>query len=111
MMNELIPWLLAWLDVDYKAAEGLVTATRVLGGMPDFTAAGGPAALLYWENFTPYRALAAIDAKRRIIAMHTPMPGGDCAMCAGHTPVPCPTIRLLALEYAYMRDYREEWKP
>jgi hypothetical protein len=72
------------------------------------------------------RALAEVEAKRRIIELHRPEvpPHADhkenpplaCATC-GHqdgwadVPSPCDTLRLLALPYADHPDYREEWKP
>lgn len=110
-MTDLIPWFLEQLNEDWHTAHALTTATRMLGREPDFYGCGGPAALGYWKSFSAVRALAAISAKRRIISMHIPMATGDCAMCAGHTPVPCPTIRLLVMEYEGRSGWRSEWKP
>ncbi|WP_033288267.1 DUF6221 family protein [Amycolatopsis jejuensis] len=79
----------------------------------------------------PARVLAEVDAKRRIIELHTPRKRHDgdleCPTCvytgededAGgnrfryveHEDAPCETLLLLALPYAGHPDYREEWKP
>ena len=58
----------------------------------------------------PARALAEVDAKRRIIAEHHPVDPCD-AHDASFQTVECDTLRLLALPYADHRDYREEWRP
>lgn len=72
----------------------------------------------------PARVLAEVEAKRRIIELHTArgVPGGPpflwaCNVC-DRSPVdwewttlwPCPTLRLLALPWAGHDDYREEWR-
>ncbi|WP_409186703.1 DUF6221 family protein [Amycolatopsis sp. VS8301801F10] len=67
----------------------------------------------------PARVLAEVDAKRKIIDEHAE-PGDDnviCRVCREPwqgdftVPLPCPTLRLLALPYAGHPDYRQEWKP
>jgi hypothetical protein len=74
------------------------------------------------------RVLAECEAKRRIVEMHgfyqvqTANDGLDwdyvrCVICdiadlaPGEGNWPCPTLRALALPYAYHSDYREEWRP
>ncbi|TQN30599.1 hypothetical protein FHX37_0481 [Haloactinospora alba] len=68
----------------------------------------------------PARVLAEVEAKRRIVAQHAPVPVnfGDeytCTTCA-HSPTskdpqPCGTLKLLAAVYADHPDYRKEWAP
>jgi hypothetical protein len=67
--------------------------------------------------------LADVEAKRRILDLHTPQRIGvfvdlSCPTC-WHTTTdptrreehPCRTLRCLALPYATHPDYRQEWKP
>ena len=65
-------------------------------------------------NWDPARALAEVDAKRRLLDLH-PYAGmlsapESCEPCAAH-PGPCATLRLLTLPYADRPGYREEWRP
>ena len=73
------------------------------------------------------RTLTEVDAKRRILDLHTIEDNGGgqldsrfCAECfhdrgynasASVWPVWCQTVRLLALPYAANLGYRAEWKP
>jgi hypothetical protein len=78
----------------------------------------------------PARVLAEVAAKRRIVNEHEQVPEslqgfhrdgtyGDivsvCSACGttGEYPVewPCTTVRLLALPYADIPGYRDEWRP
>src|SRR2546423_10960409 len=67
----------------------------------------------------PARVLADVDAKRRIIELHST---SDTSTFEGRTatitwcPIcrndgECPTLRLLALPYADHPDYRGRWRP
>ncbi|QIP87619.1 hypothetical protein GLX30_30365 [Streptomyces sp. Tu 2975] len=75
----------------------------------------------------PARVLVEVEAKRRILDEHQEGTLG-CAVCAAPEDFdedsegnaewsraakwwPCPTLRLLALPYAYHPEYREEWRP
>ena len=57
------------------------------------------------------RALAEIDAKRRLIALHhiSHPCAGPCGYSASWAP--CTTMRILALPYADRTDFRPEWRP
>jgi hypothetical protein len=72
----------------------------------------------------PARGLAECEAKRRIVALHeaTTDFSGEvyCWVCSNVErtgldtylePMPCPTLRLLALPYADHPDYQPAWKP
>lgn len=74
----------------------------------------------------PGRVLAEVDAKRRIVDLHSPREVASmdhetwgqtfqvCRSCReGDRQIvaPCPTLRLLALPAADHPDYREEWRP
>lgn len=76
------------------------------------------------------RVLAECEAKRRITELHAPAylrkvhakygTPVRCEVCEDglglepdsidHKPLPCPTLRLLALPYADHIDYRQEWR-
>lgn len=135
-MNDLITFLRERLDEDKDHAQVLTNAAKFIDAVPDFYGAGGPAAQDYWQHFTPARMLADAGAKRRILALHEPLPSAPdapadppvtiCRECGPNTgrhgeidPTgrsgdhwwPCPTLRLLALPYAGHPDYRQEWAP
>jgi hypothetical protein len=57
----------------------------------------------------PDRALAELEAKRRIIELHPEMLEW-CVECA-HESHPCRTLRALALPFADHPDYDEAWRP
>jgi len=73
-------------------------------------------------RWNPARVLAECDAKRRIVALHTPGDRDrDCPECtdrdyrgsAGMPLVWCDTLKLLAEPYGIegRPGYREEWRP
>ncbi|MFB9440013.1 DUF6221 family protein [Streptomyces showdoensis] len=81
---------------------------------------------LFIAHHSPTRVLAEVDAKRRIVELHTPVilrSGGGGAyfdttrVCRSCEPPrqfpeqawPCATLRLLALPYADHADYDEAW--
>jgi hypothetical protein len=72
----------------------------------------------------PARVLAECDARRQIVQLHegaTAYDGVDyCTVCSNVDrtgldtdlePMPCETLRLLAVPYADHPDWRPEWKP
>ncbi len=67
--------------------------------------------------YDPARALAEVDAKRRILDSHYDY-RGICTRCfdwqnkpVEREPFPCEVVRLLAAPHATHKDYREEWRP
>jgi len=56
------------------------------------------------------RVLAECEARRRIVAEHSPVDPCD-AHDANFQTVLCDTLRLLALPYADHADYDERWRP
>jgi hypothetical protein len=97
-MADLIAFLKARLDEDEARANGLFFACRIPGKLPDFSSRGGPAAEVYWQHFTPDRMIREVEAKRAIIAEHSPYFGGSY-----------PALRHLAAIYSDHPDYRAEW--
>lgn len=69
------------------------------------------------EGNRTIRALAEVEAKRRIMQVHERLPDGEfCVTCDAPSGIPgepygCATLRLLALPYVEHPDYREEWRP
>lgn len=62
----------------------------------------------------PARVLREVDAKRRIVALHSDPHGGDPSCSSIDYPESaedCETLRLLALPYADHPDYEERWRP
>jgi len=103
-MSELVAWLREQLDDDERAAASLIG----LGGL----APSDPLLLQteYLARWTPKRALAEVDAKRRMLDWCDRMElvdgfGGLMARDARMFR------RLLALPYADRAGYREEWRP
>jgi hypothetical protein len=79
-------------------------------------------------NWDPARALAEVDAKRRILDLHAPSTDHKSRAVCQHcselchsrsglgcddpdAPYPCPTVQLVALPYTDRAGYREEWRP
>jgi hypothetical protein len=86
----------------------------------------------HMARWDPKRALAEVDAKRRMLALHEPRVTSVsdfeyhepnvtvCTACSlkmdpvgqdEHERHPCPTLRLLALPFADHPDYDESWRP
>jgi hypothetical protein len=75
-----------------------------------------PAAPAHIARHDPARVLAEVEAKRRIVHIHSEYDHGcpEHDGCDGFTFLsagPCFTLRLLALPWAGHPDYREEWRP
>jgi hypothetical protein len=109
VMNDLIEFLRAQLDKDERVA-------RESKGSFWNTDGHSYQAEAFMDRFDENRELREVDAKRRILELHSPEPedwathiAGDCRMCA--MEMPCSTVRMLALPYAARPDYREEWRP
>jgi hypothetical protein len=65
----------------------------------------------------PARVLRECEAKRRWVALHSPLLIEGGPVCRSCTPprfptpaYPCPTILAVALPYADHPDYRAEWR-
>jgi len=75
----------------------------------------------YIARHDPARVLAEVDAKQRIIGLHSYATGHSCSITdetgyeLNYADVAandaCTTLCLLALPYSDHPDYREEWKP
>jgi Family of unknown function (DUF6221) len=127
-------FLEARIKEDIETADALFFATRIPDKMPDFFAAGGPAAEQFWARFNPARVLAEAETRRAILGLHVitaekihrapfdAMTGErlrdeyavDCEVCgwAGDNPAgACTTLALLAAVYNNHPDYQQEWKP
>ncbi|MFC8009140.1 DUF6221 family protein [Streptomyces cinereoruber] len=135
-MDDLIAFLRARLDEDEQAAraatQGKWVWSREFVTPPGYhhRAVGPlePGDAAFIARHWPERALAEVDAKRRLVELHEPVilhaDGGAayfdttrvCRSCEPpkqfpETAYPCATLRLLALPYAKHPDYREEWRP
>lgn len=79
-----------WAVDDEPVADGFALSNNQLRATVD-----------HMVNFDPARVLVECDAKRRVVAMHTPGERDrDCPEC---------TLKLLALPYADRPGYRAEW--
>lgn len=132
----IVEFVRARLDEDEGVARGEITRREVwqrkidqmrrvgemIGvGLVDFDGPGAPG--------DPVRVLAEVEAKRRILKMHKPVPAGygaeprwedrdyiprvcpSCGVSDGWRDVvaPCPTLRALVLPYADHPDYDPVW--
>jgi len=127
-MTDLVEFLRARLDEDERIARARIEGSDWM----DFERCKDihhPHAD-YLPHFNPYRVLAEVEAKRRIIDLHGESKyitnRYDCNICtdngvtndqdSGETFAepeawPCRTIRLLALPYSDHPDYQQEWRP
>ncbi len=116
MTSDLITWLRAQLDCDERAANNLDELANYERNGIESTAGGH--VVDYLDRFSSDRALAEVDAERRILDLHAEpheCPEWDRALgetCTGYYgDEGCPTLRLLALPFADRPGYQEEWKP
>lgn len=133
-MSDLAAWLRAQLDEDERVArvaspgpwrvDSETYAEAIYGASDEAVIAGGrwggeasvfdsTADAIHIARHDPARVLAEVAAKRKILELH-PAAGllsapDLCGSCAAY-PGPCDTLRLLALPYAGMRGWREEWR-
>jgi hypothetical protein len=138
-VSELVEFLRARLDDDEAKAQAGATALGSPPSWPDYQTYDSPeldVALEYLDHWGPSRALAEIEAKRRIVDEHFGLlhpqgnPDRACRQCSDRRadddplshggnddrwlrlePAPCLTVRLLALPYAGHEAYQEEWRP
>lgn len=61
--------------------------------------------------YDPARVLAECAAKRRIVALHSPLEDEECDPSCGDILDPCWTLAALALPFADHEDYDESWRP
>lgn len=80
---------------------------------------------LHVARWDPARVVAEVAAKRAILDLHAIVSNGcdkpdsdycqECYYDRGYNPqgfpMPCPTVRLLALPYASNPGYEESWRP
>jgi hypothetical protein len=138
-MAELVQWLRAQLDTDERIARAATAgpwlvdcetyAEALIAGDGTTVIAGGrwggeasafesTEDALHIAAHDPARVLREIEAKRRILDLHslvgTLQTGArietvvSCPICRVW---PCSTVRLLALPYADRPGYRAEWAP
>jgi Family of unknown function (DUF6221) len=125
-MSELSSWLLVQIAADERVAEHAIDQTTDLGHRMNWAAfADGdtPGAGAHQELWSPDRALAECEAKRRIVELHPVVGDGVCDTCVvgkwgypahgDSTPErwPCGTLRALALTYTDRPGYEPEWRP
>ena len=108
-------------DAD-SVANGLTTACRLPGKMPDFFACGGPLAEVFWQTFTPATVGYMLDALKAIVGRHHDDGHGWCHGCqpgAGDDDwgaayvdfEDCPERRAAAAIWRNHPDYQPEWRP
>jgi hypothetical protein len=149
-MDELIAWLLQQLDEDEGLARQAFAGHNdaiaewhepwsgavEIGPREDDLICNDSGVSRHIVNWDPARVLAEVEAKRRILELHEPIPSqyvggryvgrpGDlqCSFCASlchsssglrcedpDAPWPCETVNLLAQAYAGQLGWREEWR-
>lgn len=138
-MTDLAAWLTAQLDADERIARAAtagpwsvddVSCAEAIYGPDGWTTVvaggrwGGEASVfestedaIHIAEHDPARVLREVEAKRGLLAEHTPR-DGRCRVCAAHANgqwtrfrAPCTTLRLLALPYADRPGYQEGWAP
>jgi len=129
-VDDLIAWLRAALDDEGRIAQAALDEA-VAGDPSSLDDQGrlviGDRAVNVWATahlgrWHPRRALAEVEAKRRILDLHAAS-GHDCMFGLDGDAIhgyadhenpeygPCDTVKLLALPYAALPGYRTEWGP
>lgn len=100
---------------DERVAQGLLSACRKLGAVPDFFAAGGPAAEVFWQRFTEGRVLSEVGARRAMLDALLAEEHGvdeDGGSCPRTTRCTCGRDgRVLALLRHLAQPYQTEERP
>jgi hypothetical protein len=116
-VDELVAFLTRCLDEDERKVAAMEREEARVRTAPIFQ--GHPPNWLAGVDIfvSSKRWRAEVEAKRRILAEHTPRaPGYACPVCwdgaeAGEPiEAPCPTVRHLAQPYAGQPGWREEWR-
>lgn len=104
-------FLLKCISEDETTARAAI-ATDAPDRWENPTATGNhwPENIAFWDRATPYRVLAECEAKRAIIAEHSPVDPCD-AHDADYETTACDTLRHLAAVHSDHPDYQERWKP
>lgn len=117
-VTDLAAWLLEQIEADRRRVKSVRRSTAEDEGWDDETRARIEA------EHDP--VMIDLDAKQQIVADHKIIviwPNGTagakfyaggkrvCASCDDRMPVPCRTLRYLALPYADRTGYLEEWRP
>jgi hypothetical protein len=130
--TDFISWLCDRLEEEEQDAQAAMRAIFPVGvvsndALPepplDWQLHGLPPAVQqHIARHDPTRALAEVDANRRILDLHRPVQvrstgsaGGNletCRLCDQFpAQYPCGTMRALAMPYADRPGYREQWRP
>jgi hypothetical protein len=112
-MDGLVAFLKARLDEDARIAQQADWGTRQHSEAFVTSVSSPGIAPLF--GLSPSRALAEIEAKRRIIEqftmIHLPTEWTDAGPAVGAYVKMQWVLKYLALPYADHPEYREEWKP
>jgi len=113
-MDDLVTWLRAQLDEDERVARThghLVVLARLDAVDRRWDP---PAVTTHAEVWTAGRALAEVEAKRRIldlVDLHFDDETGRAVTLGGYGEAYWDIVRLLALPYADLPGYDEGWRP
>lgn len=110
-------FLTARLDEDERVAR--LARNPLIGGYPDYRTYDDDstrAADEFLDRFEPDRALAEVEAKRRLLDYHTfgmgyVEHGADDETSHAAYRAGLETLRFLALPYADHPDYNPDWRP
>jgi hypothetical protein len=95
------------LAEDEAAAFAAASADPVAGSL-DYVADEYGKHIARWD---PARVLREVEAKRKILTLHSAEPGQHPDFC-GHDKrgLPCPTVRALAAVHSDQPNYNPEWR-
>ena len=127
-MADLVQWLTAQLDADAAPIpmpawhKGYCMESYVEDGRCGYCGADEDPANVTYQERSP-QALREVEAKRGLLALHSPSEFGAwvgddddqmpaCRTCGNLTArFPCKTLRLLASVYDDRPGYQEAWRP
>ena len=110
-MSDLAEYLLARIAEEDVVAFGAAQEEELFGSLAQYAEGDDDPRLAHAARWRPERVRIEAVTRRQIVQMHAEPQHGCAGVPGQRVPVPCPTLRLLALPYAGCPGYRDEWRP
>jgi len=110
-VSDLVEYLLARIAEDDVVAFSAAQEEELFGSLAQYAEGDDDPRLAHAARWRPERVRIEAVTRRQIVQMHGEPQHGCAEASSRKAPVPCATLRLLALPYAGYPGYRAEWRP